>query len=319
MISPVREPAEVGLNLPFRWDLIAPDRLGSLLAGTAEPDLWFLDALAECAGKVVARSGGGDLFFVGRSLDSVFDLLSGALAESGPGVYRLPFSFARPVLQSGRRWRARPLSAAEREQARGVLAGLGLAPAVLARRARPAAFADVVSHGSTFTELFLLLRDWADEDRGQWDVIRRKLRFTGVTARRKTSPNTFRWQQHAAWAGQLPAGAIRNVSVAGLVWGYLANSQVKLTSSFKPDQWLAEAGGPQRDPAIRQALAEAVAITTYGRSVQGRKRIARAISHEPALSQPWLRDVVRQLNQSGTRQRQPPPGAPAPPEPRNRA
>lgn len=61
------------MNMPFRWDLVAPDQLGSLLDGIATPDLWYLDDLAECTGKVLARSGNGDLVFVGRSLDSMFD------------------------------------------------------------------------------------------------------------------------------------------------------------------------------------------------------------------------------------------------------
>ena len=43
-----------GENVPFRWDLVTPDQLGSLLAGTSDPDLWFLDDLVECAGKVLA-------------------------------------------------------------------------------------------------------------------------------------------------------------------------------------------------------------------------------------------------------------------------
>jgi hypothetical protein len=70
-------------SVPFRWDLVTPDRLGSLLDGTVQPSLWFLEELVDCAGKVVARGGNGDLVFVGRSLDSMFDLLSGALAD-GP-------------------------------------------------------------------------------------------------------------------------------------------------------------------------------------------------------------------------------------------
>lgn len=51
--------------VPFRWDLVSPDQLGLLLAGAGEPDLWFLDSLVACAGKVVARGSDGDLFFVG--------------------------------------------------------------------------------------------------------------------------------------------------------------------------------------------------------------------------------------------------------------
>jgi hypothetical protein len=63
-------------------------------------------------------------------------------------------------------------------------------------------FTDVVSEGSTFGDLFAVLRAWSDQEHAQWDVIRRKLRFTGVTFRLKTSPNAFRWQQHAPWTTQ---------------------------------------------------------------------------------------------------------------------
>jgi hypothetical protein len=65
--------------LPFRWDLITPDRLGSMIADLPELDPEFLDALVDGSAKVLARSAGGDLVFVGRSLDSMFDLLGGAL------------------------------------------------------------------------------------------------------------------------------------------------------------------------------------------------------------------------------------------------
>jgi hypothetical protein len=68
--------------------------------------------------------------------------------------------------------------------------------------------------------LFTLPWDWIAEERAQWDVIRRKLRFVGVTVRHKTSPNTFRWQQHAPWTRLLPARAVVNVSLEGPAWAY---------------------------------------------------------------------------------------------------
>jgi hypothetical protein len=297
--SGVNEPAEV--SPPFRWDLVTPAQLGSLLAGTREPDLWFRDALVECAGKVLARCGGGDIVFVGRSLDSMFDLLGGALGHiaTGPCLYRLPVSFQRPAVRGAAgRWEVRPLTAAEQGQARRMLAGLGLAPHALARRDRPVTFVDVVNHGSTFTELFTVLRRWIGEEHAQIDVIRRKLRFTGVTVRRKTSPNTYRWQQEAGWTRELPAGAVVNVSLDGPAWSYFGDHQAKLTRSFRPDQWLADAGEPGRGEATRQALAEAVALVSYGRSAQGRRALARAASGEPALARPWLRSLVLELNRS---------------------
>ncbi|HEX5204005.1 MAG TPA: hypothetical protein VFW27_29095 [Actinoplanes sp.] len=98
--------------------------------------------------------------------------------------------------------RRRPLTPAEVAQGRQFLTATGLTPYALARRDRPAVLVDVVDAGATFTELFTLVRDWIEQEREPWPVIRRKLRFVGVTSRRKASPNTYRWPQHAAWTGR---------------------------------------------------------------------------------------------------------------------
>jgi hypothetical protein len=264
-------------GVPFRWDLVTPDQLGSLPR---------------------ARSGNGDLVFVGRSLDSMFDLLGGALANCRKErpLRRLPLSFQRPGIGSWRQWRRRPLTPAEQAQARRILAGAGVTPRGLARRQRPVTFVDVVHRGSTFTDLFDLLRTWIDEEREPWPVIRRKLRFVGVTSRTKTSPHTYRWQQQAARTRQLPARAVTNVSLHPDVWSYLGDHQTKLTRSFRPEHWLADTHGPGRDERTRQALAEAAALVTYGRNPLGRHALARAIGREPPLAQPWLRSLVTDLN-----------------------
>ncbi|NES29300.1 hypothetical protein GCE86_17845 [Micromonospora terminaliae] len=177
-----------------------------------------------------------------------------------------------------------------------MLADLDVTPHALARRHRPVTFVDVVHEGSTFTELFALLDDWIVESREPWEVVRRKLRFLGVTRSRKTSPNTWRWHQHAGWTRRLPAASVRNVSLDALVWSYFGDHQTKLTRSFRPDRWLLTDDGPDRDERARQALAEAVALVAYGRGAPGRRALAAATSHEPALAEPWLRSVVRQLN-----------------------
>jgi hypothetical protein len=288
----------VAQGVPFRWDLVTPERLGSLLSGTPAPDLWFLDDLVACAAKVLARSGNGDLVFVGRSLDSMFDLLSGALAAHAAErrLRRLPLSFQRSGQESRRRWRPRSLSAGERAQARRFLTTVDADPYTLARRRRPVTFVDVVSAGRTFTELFNLLDDWIVEQRQPWQVIRRKLRFVGVTWRGETSPNTYRWQQHAVWTRRLPASAVVNVSLHPAVCSYFGNHQTKLTRTLRPEQWLAEPDGPGRDESTRVALAEAVALVSYGRSRSGRRAVTRAIRGQPALAQPWLRTLIADLN-----------------------
>lgn len=284
--------------LPFRWDLVTPDQLGSLLAGRGEPNLWFLEELVACAAKVLARSGNGDLIFVGRSLDSMFDLLGGALADVTyeARLGRLPLSFERAGTRAWGGWQRRPLTPGELSQARRMLAAVDVTPRSLARRGRPVVFADVVHRGSTFTELYDLLRGWIDDERQPWPVIRRKLRFIGVTSRTKTSPNTYRWQQHAAWTRALPAHAVVNVSLDPAVWSYFGDSQIKLTRSFSPEDWLAAADGPGRDERTRTALAEAAALVAHGRDRACRRALARAMRREPALGQPWLRALVTALN-----------------------
>ncbi|MFJ9778589.1 hypothetical protein ACIRSS_03340 [Amycolatopsis sp. NPDC101161] len=116
-------------NRPFRWDLVRPDHLGSLVDGLPEPDLWFLGDLVECAAKVLARSGNGELYFVGRSADSVFDLLGGALPDPGR-LHQLPLSTA-----SIDSWFSGRLHPAEVAQLRANLAAHGLSR--LSSRADP--------------------------------------------------------------------------------------------------------------------------------------------------------------------------------------
>jgi hypothetical protein len=274
---------------PFRWDLARGDRLGSLIDGHDTAPA-HLDELTDCAAKVLARSADGDLFFVGRSPDSLFDLLSGVLAEAPhqERLHRLPLSLYGLDGQG--------LDAAERAQLRANLTATGLSPDRLARRRRPVVLVDLVLHGSTFTNLHQHLRDWIEDERAPWDVIRTKLRYLGITAREKTSPNTWRWQQHKEWVRELPASAVRNVSVPLWLWRYLGNDQPKTALSFRRTRWAdLDVTVPRHDEGARAALAEAVAVYRHGRTATARSQIHRVLTGEPTFREPWLRDLARTL------------------------
>jgi hypothetical protein len=262
--------------LPFRWNLVTPDRLGSLLNQDCRPDLWFAAELVDCTARVLARSGGGGLHFVGRSLDSMYDLLSGVLSED-PRLMRLPFSRSAEVWVPRDEWR---------EEARAILTRCGVTPFRLARAGDPVSFVDIVSTGRTFERLYALLRDWAEEQREPWDVIRGKIRFIGVVSRGKTSPKTHRWQQHAGWTADLPSGAVSNVSMDRSVYSYLADRQEKLTASFGPSLW--DDGGIRRDSRARYALAEAVAVVAFGRRRETSATLIRTLSTQKPYPKKWL-------------------------------
>ncbi|RLP93946.1 hypothetical protein EAD98_17295 [Micromonospora sp. CV4] len=264
------------MTLPFRWNLVTPDRLGSFLDGDCHPDLWFAEELVDCSARVLARSGGGALYFVGRSMDSMYDLLTGVLADE-PRLMRLPFSSLSEAWVPRDEWR---------EEARLILTRCGVTPFRLARTGDPVSFVDIVSTGRTFESLYSLLRDWVEEQREPWDVVRRKIRFIGVVARGKTSPKTRRWQQRAGWTADLPSGAVSNVSMDPSLYSYLAERQEKLTASFGPS--LREGVGIRRDSRVRYALAEAVALVAYGRRPETLATLVRNLSTQKPYPRKWL-------------------------------
>ena len=62
---------------PFRWNLLRPEQLGQLTSDVRiSPD--DEAQVTSCAARVLARTCGAKMVFVGRSLDDVFDFLSGA-------------------------------------------------------------------------------------------------------------------------------------------------------------------------------------------------------------------------------------------------
>ncbi|NUR47627.1 MAG: hypothetical protein HOV71_05775 [Hamadaea sp.] len=128
--------------------------------------------------------------------------------------------------------------------------------------------------------------------------VGRRLRFIGVTIRTKTSPKTFRWQQAAEWTRDLPARSVLNVSLDRFAWSYFAGGQTKLTDTFRPDRWLAEIDGPSRGDEVSQALAEALAVVAYGRTRTARSRLVQAMTTEPAMAEPWLRQLVGELGRT---------------------
>lgn len=127
-------------------------------------------------------------------------------------------------------------------------------------------------------------------------MIRRKLRFLGITRREHTSPNTWRWHQEAEWPAHLPARAIKNVSMAPDVWHYLGDLQPKATVSFRPHRWLDESvTEPARDATRRQGLAEAVALVQRGSDKETRASLATQLAQEPTFTEPWLRSLALEL------------------------
>ncbi|HEX2202443.1 MAG TPA: hypothetical protein VHG91_04055, partial [Longimicrobium sp.] len=164
---------------PFRWDLARRQRLGSLLDG---PPAWdypaFFDELRECCARVAAAAADGDMVFLGRSPESLFDYLSGALADTAwrDRLVLLNLSMLHDTAEAVARSNPAGLRAVHAQ-----LEAAGLSPAEIAAGERPRVFVDLVYAGRTFGRFLGLLEHWALADGVDVAAVHRRIRFLGIT------------------------------------------------------------------------------------------------------------------------------------------
>lgn len=277
---------------PFRWNLARPHELGRLAdvpPAESYPD--FVPDLLAAAARLMGDVADADLVFLGRSPESLFDLLGGILAGT-PWAARLtllPFSMRGRSETEIRRELPGAIEALRRQ-----LAAAGLDPATLPGRPRPVALVDLVSGGTTFGNLARVLARWTREAGGDWTAVRRRLRFVGLTRRTQTSPKTWRWQQHADWPRELGIRAIRNVSLPGRLWTYLGDDQAKTTGSHPPWRWAGpKPPHPPRSAGARAALSLALSLYRLGLRRATRDEFARRLARGPAGSRRAVRALVQ--------------------------
>jgi hypothetical protein len=284
--------------VPFRWDVRRREQLGRLLedAPVPPPPTWWnpprweevLHEVRACSARVLARAGEARLVFVGRSPDNLFDYLTGALADT---PYADRCELLNVSMPSGDVHGQLPKR--EVDALRAHFAALGLTPREIATAPLPVAMVDLVGTGLTFGSLSASLATWAREERVDVQAVRRRMRFVGITVRTKNSPNTWRWFQRVAWAGDYPRGALRGVSIPGWFWGYLADYQEKMMPSNASWAWGTEAlMRPQHHAEAFAALRLAHRLHEHARTRDERRRFVAELVARDEMREPWLRALV---------------------------
>jgi hypothetical protein len=275
---------------PFRWDIAKRSQLGGL-PKVEFPEIYagFEEDLLRCCARVTAFCGDSDIVFVGRSPDSLFDLLSGLLYDTSwrGRLSRFDVSMAYGVADEHEH---------EFHAISRYFEHLELSPKLLVARPRPVALVDFVAKGRTFGILLDLLHRFSLRDGVEWRAVARQVRLIGLTERTKTSPNTWRWQQHAEWVGTLRPRSIKNVAVDERLWTYLAEEQPKITHGY-PAPWWGEPSynEPPRHDDARTALAFAVHLFDLGRERNTRLDFARELARQPQMTESWLRSLVLEI------------------------
>jgi len=279
---------------PFRWNITRREQLGRLVErAPGEVYANFAEDIRRASARVIAASGDAGLLFVGRSPETLFDYLSGILAETSWFDRLLLLNISIRYMSPDDIERENPASISAFAEH---LAALGITPEQIASAPQPLALVDLVSSGSTFRHVTELIFGLAAQESVDVNAVRRRLRFVGLTWRSKNSPNTYRWQQHAAWLSKFPGTVVWNVSIPGRLWDYLGNTQHKTTRSYGAWAWGdRRLASPDRAPERLRALRLASDLFELGRRRRTRRELSSRLAATSAMRQRWLRTLVGEL------------------------
>jgi hypothetical protein len=278
----------------FRWNIARREQLGALVPRNNAPvDPWLLRELRTACARVLEAAGDSLLVFIGRSPESLFDYLSGILADTEWAERCVLLNVSLRMRPDATIYRLAPEDVpAFLDQIRTV----GLDPRTIIERGTPVALIDLIYTGYTFRNLLSLLADGATADDVSFREVRDRLRIIGLTERTKNSPNTWRWQQRTDWAQAFPRRQLKSVSLAPEFWQYLGGGQPKVTPSNPPWRWGTPSRAVPRDAEHLTALQAAVALHDAARGRAERDAfVAELAQQQVGLRAPWLRRVALQI------------------------
>lgn len=299
--------------IPFRWNIAHREQLGTLLEGEISASYnKFVDNLLACAAQAIGLAGDSDLVFLGRSPESLYDVLSALLMGTSwqKRLTLLPFSKGNEYSEAEVARRKRPEALAP---LRAYLHSYGLSPAKLIVRERPVAVVDLVCNGTTMHQFLLLIRDWALEEKVDWPSVKRKLRVVAIVRQddqkrprwkmEREGRTTWRWHKDADWIGELlDRGALREAAISRSLWEYLGDNQIKTAPSFSPQCWgTDEAAKPCHKEHHLTALRSARQLFEIGLTKTSRAQFAAFLaSHEIGMRSVYCRGLVTELRGVGS-------------------
>jgi hypothetical protein len=275
---------------PFRWNLTLPEQLGSLIHGErsdAYPK--FESELRACASQVIAYCDNGELFFVGRSPESLFDYLSGVFDGT---------TWARRLHHLNVSHRYDPLDRIDphaRASLREYFSDLHAGPAAILSRPRPTTFIDLVSTGATYGKLIEFLLAWGQAEGHSSHQLRERMRFVAIIQRTtRPKPKARHWWQGVAWPRDFRLKQIRNIVVSYTLWDYLGNQQPKVARTHPPEVWKDESmQSPPREEENLKALRRAADLVRAG--LDDRDVFSQMLADEAAVTEGWFRRLIGEL------------------------
>jgi len=298
---------------PFRWNVSNPKLIERLGDGETQtlPD-YQVDRLIRCAATTL-RTGDFDFIFVGRSLESVFDILSGALARttSYDRVQQLQISAQgnQSILDLRDEYLAffrdffyvpswfEPFGD-KLDAFQSYLEYLQLTPEKLMSRNRSIAFVDVVWKGTTFGAIWDLLQFFAKADGISTTELAARIHWVAVVPTLPEDDPDTPWEASCSeWTQAFPS-SIHYVKLDSKLWFQLANSQFKTTPSHRVNQWDRNTKPPKTGDHYYDAARGAREF--YRRGERSRKRLAELLNESPE-PQDCVKQLARELRREAKR------------------
>ena len=293
---------------PFRWNSANPNLIKRLKPGeTQELEEHNVDRLIRC-GASTLRCGDFDFVFVGRSLEYLFDLLSGALARttwydrtqmlqmSVRGIGTVD-EIRRIIDERNARFRRlKRKQPDDRLQAFAkYLEHCSLMPAQILNRDRPIAFVDVVAKGTTYALLCDLMKYYCEQTNADWQSIASRLHWIAVLPFNEGLEEEPWKPIDSSWTSEFDRSQINTIELNTDLWFELVDGHFKTTVFYPPGHWgNAASAGPPPEAWGWHTYAARGSREMYRRGERSRTRLAHCLGESPEPIDE-IKSLVREL------------------------
>jgi len=283
------------MNKPFRWNIEKRNELGSLINGKPEEiEKEFISELIDSTSRIIAFSNNSELFFIGRSPENYFDFLNGIYSKNNEIKKRINlFQF------SGRFFEPNELKKFDSPQffeLRKQMIEIGLSPNTILKRNRNTALIDLIYSGSTIRNLVTIIKNWALNEKADWNGIKSKIRIVGITSRTKNSPNTWRWQQQKESIETLDGIKVKNVSVNWWFWHELGDEQSKVTLPNSASKWINETNTkPEITKERIEGLNFAFYLNNLGKQSNIKEELRASLQKQIEMKNKWFKEWITEI------------------------
>jgi hypothetical protein len=258
----------------------------------------YLDNIAKCSAYILNYCRDGELFFIGRSPENIYDFLCGAFDKFSTWRERLHY-----VIISMRGYTDyNSLTSEQSDAIKSYLTQCGLHPKDIIQRKRRTCLVDFIYSGGTLLDFTSFLKDWTKDERLSVKDMQYKIEFilmekeshklesitTDAHCFVKEFVNDYGWGKNS----------YHLISVPDNFWYNCAEYSSKSIESYTVEIWGNEKKIKQLkiDSFHNEGERNARISYLYGKHIKGKQLLRKYIIKCPAMRYKWFTTILSGLN-----------------------